>query len=488
MRAGDVIAACASSLGHTPGGRAIVRLSGPGTFNVLARVLCRVDDPHAKGRGDTTRGVTAEQLSVRAVRVARLRMGPGELPCLLMTFVGPASYTGEDSAELLVPANPAVVERVMQVLLESDREGTVSDVRVAGPGEFTARAFVNGRLSLAQAEGVAAMIGARSHEEHAAAQRLLAGTMGATYREWSHELSTLLSLVEAGIDFTDQEDVIAIDTVTLQRRLYGLTDAVRAMTGERSGSTRDEHRPVVVLAGRPNAGKSTLFNALLGRDRAVTSPLAGTTRDVIREELNLTRESALGDVCVLCDVAGLEQPSGTDGRSLEGESVETQMQSLAISAIRSADVVLWCDPAGTFEGGGARSTSSGETFTPHAGQRIIRVRTKGDLPNVGVKEGISIPVCALDGWNLGVLRRAIADAAWATVGNQAAGATHPSRTSSENAAKQHETLAGLPRHRRVLAATSNASTPRSDCSMLRTHIQTMPNAAHQGGTLRQILN
>lgn len=428
MRADDTILASASSVGFAPGGRAVIRMSGTGTFPLLGQLL---EGDGARDGSDWKR---------RGVRAARLRLSGHGLPCIVMTFVGPKSYTGEDGAEIVVPANPMVVDRVTKAILTLSDGAREMGVRIATPGEFTARAYLHDRLSLAQAEGVAAMIGARGRDELLAAQRMLRGETGAAYRAWTNELMTVLALVEAGIDFTDQEDVVAIDRESLLRRVTVLVDAVRAYVGHRTGQERQEHRPVVVLAGKPNAGKSTLFNALLGNRRAVVSPVAGTTRDVLREELDLAHDAAMGGVCTLCDVAGLEE-IGDERGARDGEaSVDAQMQRLARGAIANADVVVWCDPTGLFEHGmrGQDAANAGMVEIGD-GQRVIRVRTKGDLVS-GEHDGSgSIAVCALDGWNLGVLRRAIADAAW---GN--------SETGSVSA---NDALAGLPRHSRVLAAT-----------------------------------
>jgi tRNA modification GTPase len=353
---------------------------------------------------------------------------------VLITYVGASSYTGEDSAELVVPSNPVVVDRVMRMLL-GESAGRATGARLAGPGEFSARAYLNGRMTLEQAEGVAALIGSRTRGEHAAAMRMMSGEMGSLYRGWSEELATVLALVEAGIDFTDQEGVVAIDGAAVRRRVGALAEAIGSSLGSRSGSEREDYRAQVVLIGRPNAGKSTLFNALLGRERAVVSEVAGTTRDVLREEIDLSRDSAMGGACVLCDLAGLEDGAGATA----GETV-AMAQAQARAAIESADVLVWCDPAGAFDAepligiGGL------------GGRRVVRVRTKGDMPRAligGASERPAreeIAVCALDGWNLGVLRRAIADAVWggAALDEQPEGGRG---------------VVGVSRQRRALAAT-----------------------------------
>jgi tRNA modification GTPase len=305
-----------------------------------------------------------------------------------MTFPAPGSYTGEDSFEVLIPGNPVLAERVV---LEFTR---LPGVRLATPGEFSARAYLHGRLTLGQAEGVAAMIAARSEDELADARRLMEGQTGKMYASWCDELATLLGLVEAGIDFTDQEDVVPIAPAQLSRRIGALVDAIGAHLGSDRGAEAAPVIPTVALAGPPNAGKSTLFNALLGRRRSVVSPVAGTTRDVLSERLELGDQQHAGAV-MLQDLAGL------DPRGSEGGASDREAQEAALAALKDADVLLLCDPAGRFE-----------TAVPgDAGRPTIRVRTKADMPG-GPVSG-AVPVCAIDGYNLGALRRAMWDAACA---------------------------------------------------------------------------
>lgn len=367
MDAGDTIVACAT--GFASGPRALVRVSGPG----VAELLDACFEP----------GLVPPAATIsRAV----FRLGGQPLACLIMRFAEPRSYTSEDSLEILVPGNRVLVERVIGEL--TARPG----VRLATPGEFSARAYLHGKLTLAQAEGVAATIAARSDEELAAARRLLEGVTGLDYRSWSDGLATILALVEAGIDFTDQEDVVPIAPARLARRLRELRGAIAEHLGGESGAEASALLPTVALAGPPNAGKSTLFNALLGARRAVVSDVAGTTRDVLSERLQLDDLHA-GSAVMLQDLAGLDAREGLGAPDRAG-------QAQAMSALERADVVVLCDPAGRFD----------VRVPGDAGRPTIRVRTKADLPGASVSAGV-VPVCAVDGYNLGALRRAIGDAA-----------------------------------------------------------------------------
>lgn len=367
MAAGGTIVAHASAPGSSA--RALIRLSGPCVRTIIESIIH--DAPQE-----------------RFIDVGRIDLGHGLiLPVLVCRFVGPASYTGEHVAEIQLPGNPYLVQRVIDWLLARP------DVSLAGPGEFTARAFLNEKLSLVEAEGVAATIAARTDEERAAAARLLDGSTGRLYSAWADELTGLLALVEAGIDFTDQEDVIAIAPAQLEMRLGELANAIDNHLGPESGREQKPVSPHIALAGAPNAGKSTLFNTLLGRPRAVVSDQAGTTRDVLAEELALSADAPGAGSVTLQDLAGLDQSPGT--------SLDIAAQEAARQALAAADVVIHCDPSGVFA----------PLDEVDHGQSIIRVRTKADLV-VDATHVEDLAVCALDGWHMPALRRAIADAAW----------------------------------------------------------------------------
>lgn len=347
MRLGDTIAAPCTPPGSA---RAMIRVSGPDAAHVVGE---HVDLP-----------------SGRSACPARW----DGLPILVARCEAGASYTGEETIEILLAS--ALLTRVLESLLIDER------IRLAGPGEFTARAYLGGRLSLAEAEGVAGLVAAETDAQLEGARDLVSGRTGERCAAWAESLTELLALVEAGIDFTDQEDVIAIDAPTLAARLDELAKQLEQAGG---GQVRAES-PLVVLVGAPNAGKSTLFNALLGRRRAVVSESAHTTRDVLIETLDLGVPGAGG--IRLCDIAGLDDaPTGAAAQ---------EAQRMARRTIDNADVLVWCDPTGRFEG---------------LDRPAIRVRTKADRP--GSDDRADLSVCALEG-RLGVLERAIADAAWGT--------------------------------------------------------------------------
>lgn len=350
MDLSDVIFAVASPPGRSL--RGIVRVSGDEVFALLG--------PHVD------RTIEAHHPSTWPVR---LKLGALQLPVLLLTFPGPRSYTGQHSAELQLPGNPILLDRVIDELLTSAESRNI-DARRAEPGEFTARAFFNGRLSLVQAEGVAALIAAQSDAQLAAANHLTTGKLGALAADLADRTATAMALVEAGIDFTDQDDVVPIAPPALLGQLQDLCSEIGAHLGRATGMEQLDAIPRVVLAGPPNAGKSTLFNALLARQRVVESPIAGATRDVIAEPLKITTPDGPAEV-MLVDLAGL----GTNDTSTVG----VLMQEAAHQAIERADLVIYCL---------AIDDTLTEPPATKAGQ--IVVRTKGDLIQHGSDDELVI--------------------------------------------------------------------------------------------------
>jgi len=385
MNPAETIAACASPPGACA--RAIIRVFGSDADQVF----------HA---------LTSTATGSRSIRAVRIRLEPHELPALAIVYEKSRSYTGDAGFELLIPGNPFLVERVMSRILRHD------GVRLALPGEFTARALLAGRLSLAQAEGVGAMIHAANAAQLDTARHALTGKLGTEFLAWAEELASLLALVEAGIDFTDQEDVVAISPEELRARLARLRDSIEACLGDRDRAERSRHGVRVALVGKPNAGKSTLFNALIGAERAVTSATAGSTRDVIDEILPKT---GANEIHVL-DLPGL------DANAMGPSALAAQQR--ALQACREAEIALWCDPSGRFD----------ESERPATDATLIRVRTFADISGAATKH----EVCALDGYGIESLRNAIIDAAWGIAGDATA------------------KTGALPRQRRVMLAVLEA--------------------------------
>lgn len=351
--------------------RGLLRLSGAGVFETLAAVI---ESPPPRRRG------------VFPVRLAPMAGLEASLPAVLVSMSGPRSFTGEDSAEIAVPGNPGLLRLVAEGFAAAARRADV-DLRDAAPGEFTARAFLRGRIDLGQAEGIAASIAAASDRELEAASALREGRLARLGTGASDALARLLALVEAGIDFADEEDVVGIEATALAAGLASVRESLEALRDRAVGLAIAATSPRVVLAGPPNAGKSSLFNALLGRGRAVESPIAGTTRDALCEPLRLDGD---GREILLIDLAGLD---GTDG------VIEREARRIALREIERADLVLDCQPG---RSGPGRRESAWTTAAS-----VIRVATMSDLEGPVPEDALA--TSARSGAGLDALRIAIGD-------------------------------------------------------------------------------
>jgi tRNA modification GTPase len=241
---------------------------------------------------------------------------------MVIWFPGPASFTGEDSAEFHVHGSPSVVEALLQAL------GEIPGLRLAAAGEFSLRALKNGKLDLVAAEGLADLLHARTQRQRAQAARQMMGQSSAEFESWRTALVKLLARVEAAIDFVDEEDVAG----TALKEIAPCAEVLRIRMIEAIGSAaaaarlRDGLR--IVLAGAPNVGKSSLLNRLAERDAAIVSPRPGTTRDAIETELRLG-----GVPAILVDTAGL--------RSASEDEIEIEGMARSRRYIAEADIVLW---------------------------------------------------------------------------------------------------------------------------------------------------
>lgn len=298
----------ALSSGAPPAAIAVVRVSGPQAGTAMEQL-------------------TGRRLPERRAVAATLRDAAGGLidRVLALWLPGPQTATGEDTLELHCHGGRAVV-----AALEAALRG-IAGLRPARPGEFTRRAFANGRIDLAEAEGLADLLSAETELQRQSALALAGGAFSCVVADWRSRLLVQSAAVEAVLDFADEDDVAALPP-DFTARLTALESEISAwLARPRAEALREGFK--VVLAGPPNAGKSTLFNALVESDAAITAPIAGTTRDLLIHPVALA-----GIPFRFVDTAGLTEATSD---VIEAIGVER-----ARSALASADLVLWLGPEG----------------------------------------------------------------------------------------------------------------------------------------------
>lgn len=296
----DTIVAHAS--GHGPAAIAVVRISGRGTRAVLEALAGGVPPPRHAALRD-----------IGPPHRALLDRG------LVLFFEGPASFTGEDMAEFHVHGSRAVIAELIEAVL------SLPGTRLAEPGEFARRAFENGKLDLRQLEGLADLVNAETRCQREQALLQAQGVASARYEAWRERLVRAQGLTEAELDFADEGDVGVGVAAEAARIVAGLLLEIEEPL--KGGGERLRDGVSIVIAGPPNAGKSSLINALARRDVAIVSEEAGTTRDVIEVHLDLG-----GVPVILTDTAGLREAEG----KVEAEGVRR-----ALARAGKADVVLW---------------------------------------------------------------------------------------------------------------------------------------------------
>ncbi|MCY2930298.1 MAG: 50S ribosome-binding GTPase, partial [Planctomycetota bacterium] len=331
----DTIVALSTAAGSAA--RAVLRLSGPNAlalagalFNPRAGALTL-----AAGVFSPLAGSLAQTPGFRCldgvVSGGRPRV---DLPARAYVFRAPRSYTRQDLVELHLPGSPAAVEALRSALV-------AAGAREAGPGEFTFRAFLAGRIDLSQAQAVADVIDAADRDTLRAAQAVLGGRVRRLCADASSRLAETLAEVEAAIDLADEPLDLTAPGV-LGAGLSDLSAVLSRLAAEAGDMPETADCPRVVLTGRPNVGKSSLLNALTGSDRAIVSTLAGTTRDVLSAPLALPG----GGTVLLQDAAGLTSPEG---------DLEASADNAARQAVARADVVVF-----VVEGGGGGEGAGGE--------------------------------------------------------------------------------------------------------------------------------
>lgn len=306
---GDTIFALSSGL--PPAGIAVVRVTGPKAGKALDALAGKRPEPR-----------------LAAYRALHNDRGALLDHALVLWFPGPRTVTGEDIAELHLHGGRAVVASVLEAL------GQLEGLREAVAGEFTRRAFENGRIDLSEAEGLADLLAAETESQRQSALMLAEGGLGRKVEIWQRVLLGLSAQVEAALDFSDEDDVG--DAGAVHGKLKSLADEMVALLAEPGAEQlRDGVR--IVLAGPPNSGKSSLFNVLVDRDAAIVSDVAGTTRDRIEAAIALE-----GVPLVLIDTAGLRESD---------DAIEAIGVARAEDALAKADIVLWLGEAASAPSG-----------------------------------------------------------------------------------------------------------------------------------------
>ncbi len=318
---------CAIASGPAAGARGTIRISGPESLSAAAGFFGLT--PHTPLKSDPAGGESLKDCQLPTRQAGWLHLPPplGTLPASLWLWPTTRSYTGQPACEVHTLGCLPVLESALEQLL------TQGLARLAEPGEFTWRAFLAGRLDLTQCEAVLGVIHARGQRGLEVALEQLAGNLSTPLSRIRQELIELLADLEAGLDFVDQ-DIQFVPTAVLIARLEQITTQIRELQHRMSNQTSPLAQPSVTLAGLPNAGKSSLVNALVGSSRNLVSPEAGTTRDYIRTPWQVDQHAQL----LLVDTAGLEEVSPLGPRRAAQQQTRNQLTS--------ADLILWCiDPA-----------------------------------------------------------------------------------------------------------------------------------------------
>ena len=359
----DTIAALAS--GRIPAGVAVIRISGPAAFSVVDKLTdfsCQ-SQGHAKARLITIYSSPDHRLLDSALRIV---------------FEAPRSFTGEDVVELHVHGGLVVIDEVLEQLY-------AAGARPANRGEFSERAFINGKIDLTQAEAIADIIAAPTRSARELATKQLGGVLTKRINTVEQLVQSARVLVEASIDFPEDVgdvDVSALTPIVTEalNELHALEQTARRGRLVRQGA-------VVVLLGAPNVGKSSLLNALVGKERAIVSPIAGTTRDTIDVQIDLE-----GIPVTLMDTAGLRDAS---------DEVEKIGIDRTLSSAYAADIILSLECV---------DTPRVQLPPVHESTSVIDVHTKADLSDIPTDAGDTFYVSAVTGYGIEDLIEAILQA------------------------------------------------------------------------------
>jgi tRNA modification GTPase len=381
----DTIAAISTAAGGAA--RGMIRLSGPSVVECLAK--------------DFRPAAPVALAKVRAPRVIEgaFRLLDGrELPCEFYLWPGARSYTRQPVAELHTLGSPPLLDALLRAVCRAG-------ARLAEPGEFTLRAFLAGQLDLTQAEAVLGVIDAQGEGQLQTALAQLAGGVSTPMTRLRERLLDLLAHLEAGLDFVE-EDIEFISADELESQLAAAEDAVRHIVARMESRGETSAGPRVVLVGWPNAGKSSLFNALAGDARAIVSDHPGTTRDYL-----LARIQIDGLDCELVDTAGVEPPA-TNHQPPTTNSIAGTAQEMTREQHGRAQLRLLCLDS-------TRPLNAWEREQLARDEAQLLVLTKADQPRATDLDRAALPTSSLSGAGLDALRAAIARAAGESLSDEA---------------------------------------------------------------------
>ena len=345
---------CAIATGNGIGAIAIVRISGPDSKAIL--IKCFSKDLSSVKSHTLHFGTISDNDGIQVDEV------------LISYFAEGKSFTGEESIEISCHGSPYVQQQTLRVL-------QYNGCRMAEPGEFTQRAFINGKLDLSQAEAVADLIAAQSKKAHQIALSQLKGNLSSDLKVLREELIAFASLIELELDFSE-EDVEFADRTQLKALVGKVLNTVGKLAASFALGNALKNGVPVAIVGAPNTGKSTLLNQLLGEDRAIVSDEAGTTRDVIEETLNID-----GILFRLIDTAGIRETN----QYIESMGIERSQQK-----IKEASIVLCLADATDKSNLSETQSWSRELSETHPDKKVLFIVNKSDLSKQVLKGSITI--------------------------------------------------------------------------------------------------
>jgi tRNA modification GTPase len=378
---------CIAALASAPGSAAIavVRISGEGCFDLANSCIKlkgksqRIDrQMHLCNFLDPTSSQVIDEP-------------------LVVWMPGPNSFTGEDSIEIFCHGSPYIVQRTLRALYSTG-------IRQANPGEYTQRAFLNGKLDLTEAEGIKELVEAQSHQQWVAARQLATGTLKNEIEVLRHSLIEAMAYLEAQIDFPDEGDTASANLAGAQQRVSVVKDNLTKLLSSFEDGQVASQGLQVVLIGEPNSGKSTLMNTLLGRERAIVTDIPGTTRDYLEEKCLID-----GRLIRLVDAAGIRESS---------EKVEAIGINKAIALAKEADVVCYLAPSDSED---ALRTVE-QWIAEQRPENHFKVRTKADLIQDTLESKDWLSISCKTGIGIDLIKKKFAELVDQHMGNLREGA------------------------------------------------------------------